>query len=90
MAEACGFEEANTSLGPPAGMTEDQVHTLRVFRGADTSGQPVVISCFKLAAEELAEVNRTGRVWLGVLGTSMPPVWVFGTKPFETQESTTR
>lgn len=86
MAEACGFDEANTSLGPPAGMTEDQVQTLRVLRAVHADGQPVVISCFKLTAEELAEVNRTGRVWLGVLGTSMPPVWVLGTKPFETKE----
>jgi threonyl-tRNA synthetase len=35
--------------------------------------------------EELDEVNRTGRVWLGVLGLDHPPVFVAGIKPFESE-----
>ena len=35
---------------------------------------PVVISCWKLTKEELDLINKTGRVYLTVLGETMPPV----------------
>jgi hypothetical protein len=80
--EACSFDESNTFLGPPAGMTEDEVYSLSIWRGNDTQHRPTVISCWKLTKEELEEINRTGRVWLGVLGVTMPPVWLTTVKPF--------
>ena len=54
-----------------------------VFRGQSEDGQPVVVSCFKMTAEELAEVNKTGRVWLIVYGHTMPPVILDGESPFQ-------
>ena len=45
------------------------------------SGIPVVVSCWKMTAEELAEINRTGRVWLVVWGVTQPPVSLCGEKP---------
>ncbi len=46
---------------------------------------PMVISCWKLTREELAEVNRTGRIWMMILGTSMPPTRLLGVTPFKDQ-----
>jgi hypothetical protein len=46
------------------------------------AGVPVVVSCWKPDAAELAEINRTGRVWLYVWGVSMPPCVVSGHHPW--------
>jgi hypothetical protein len=79
---ATAFDEDNCVLGPPPGMTEDQVYSLSVHRGATPDGLPVVVSCWKPTAEELAEIQRTGRVWLVIYGQTMPPVSVEGISPF--------
>lgn len=42
---------------------------------------PAVVTCWKLTKEELEEVNRTGRVWVTVIGRSMQPLSVDGFKP---------
>lgn len=76
------FDEDNTVLGPPNGMTEDEVTSLSVFRGATVEGEPVVISCWKFDKAELEEMQRTGRVWLYIYGLSMPPCAVGGHSPF--------
>lgn len=79
---ACAFEGENEVLGHPHGMTADDCDPLSVLCTTDQNGLPVVISCWKCTPEELAEINRTGRVWLGIMGVTMPPAWLSGTKPF--------
>ena len=83
--DGSGFDEANCTLAPPPGMSEADCYSLRVWRGErrfeGVGSVPVVISCFKVSAEELAEIQRTGRVWLTVLGVTMPPVLLEGVKP---------
>lgn len=79
---ASAFDEENTVLGKPDSMTADECDPLSVWRGNLDNGQPVIISCWKMSALELAEVNRTGRVWLVVWGDAMPPVCPLGTSPF--------
>jgi hypothetical protein len=79
---ATAFDEDNCVLGPPPGVGEQEVHSLSVFRGVNDFGQPVVVSCWKPTAEELAEINRTGRVWLIVMGQTMPPAILEGQNPF--------
>jgi hypothetical protein len=74
MMEACSFDESNTVLGRPVGTTAEQCDPLSVWRGVCADGAPRVISCFKLTKDELEEINRTGRVWLFVMGHTMPPV----------------
>ena len=85
--EPANFDEANLTLGPPPGMTETEVQSLRVWRGVTGNDEaekqaPVVVSCWRVSAEELAEITKTGRVWLHVYGRTMPPVWVEGLSPF--------
>lgn len=79
MAEACGFEEANDNLGPPEGMSYDECTALQICR-AEVKDYPIIISCWKLTQEELDEIVKTKRVWLMVLGQTMNPVVVSGTK----------
>lgn len=82
MAVAASFDESNAVLGAPPDMTVDECDALAVLLTKTPEDFPLVISCWKLTAEELAEVNRTGRVWLGILGQTMPPAWIAGVKPF--------
>lgn len=78
--DPCGFDEANHVLGPPEGLREDQVGSLRCMIGLMGSA-PVIISCFRATPADIAEIQRTGRVWLTVMGTGMPPVIVSSRKP---------
>lgn len=72
MADAVGFEGANEVYAAPPGR-EDEVHDLQVYEGADHTA-----SCWRLTAEELAEVNRTGVVWVRIMGHSVVPFYVSG------------
>lgn len=79
---ATGFKESNAIQGPPKGCTEEQVASLNVYSGPLQNGQPCVISCFKITADELDEFKLTGRIFLIVPGKSMPPVVLTATSPF--------
>lgn len=83
MAVPASFDESNAYLSRPASMTEDECDPLSIAH-VEANGIEQVVSCWKLTADELAEVNRTGRVWLGICGVTMPPAWISGVSPFET------
>ncbi len=81
---ATAFDEETSVLGPPKGMTEDEVFSLSVAQThTKDGGVPVTISCWKPTTEEWEEMKRTGRVWLVIMGQSMPPVMVVGNNPFK-------
>jgi len=77
------FDEETAVLDKPPGLTHDQCECLSVWQGRDQDGLPMVISCWKPTRAELDEIIRTGRVWLGIYGVTMPPAWVNGHHPFE-------
>lgn len=87
MAYPASFEESNAFLGAPEGMTEEECSALSILRTIDSNDNPVVISCWKLTQDELKEINETGRVWLGIMGHTMPPAYIAGQKPFASQEA---
>lgn len=69
------FAEATTMLGPPGGC-EDEVVQLPVRRTGGT-----IVSCWRPSPAELAEIIRTGVVWLAVWGReTQPPVLLSGHK----------
>lgn len=74
--EPTNFEEANVSLAPPEGVSEDDVGTLRVLRaGGDT------YSCWKPSRAELDEIERTGRVYWHFRHEPCVMGWRKGSKP---------
>jgi hypothetical protein len=73
------FDEETGIIGPPPGMSESEVYSLSIAQ-ASVDGHPAIVSCWKVTAEELAEIQRTGRVWLICMG-GMPPVILSGHKP---------
>lgn len=72
------FPESNRVLGPPPGSTEDEVGSLFTY-----TGHGMVISKWKVSAEELEAIQATGEVWLVVSGASMPPVILQTDNPFK-------
>jgi hypothetical protein len=84
VANPANFKESNDTLSKPANMTHEECEPLCICRTCQPDGLPIVVSCWKVTAEELAEITKTGRIWLIVCGASMPPVQVSGLKPFST------
>lgn len=70
MAEAIPFEGANCILRAPPG-EEETCNDLHIFHN-----RRMVVSCWQLDAAELAEVARTGRVYLSVAGPTHPPLYI--------------
>ena len=72
MAQAIDFVGSNfTFVAPPGRNDIGDLHTFRQHDG------PCNVSCWKLTPEEIAEVSRTGCVFLSVMsGRSFPPVFV--------------
>ena len=80
MALPIEFPEQNSVLGKPKDWTDEQCAPLPCFINDEQ-----VVSCWQFTTEELAEIARTGRVFIGVFappGTGTPPVWISGTNPF--------
>lgn len=80
------FPEVNCHFTAPTGH-EEEVNTLPAcvaeVHYSDGTKQREVISCWAFDAHELAEIARTGQVWLSVWGETIPPVCVHGIKPIE-------
>ena len=76
------FDEENVIFDKPSSMSADDCEAISAWKGTDKDGKPMVITCWKLTKEELEEINKTGRVWLYVLGGGMPPVSLQVSHPF--------
>jgi hypothetical protein len=74
MAHPIDFAEANLRLLPPEGQ-EDSVIAMSAFRDGG-----VIISCWRLSAEDLRRIAETGEIWLSIAGHTAPPVLVTGLK----------
>lgn len=79
---ATAFDEENDVLDGPPGSTAEECSMLSVWRGRQQGGEPVVISCWKPTPNEWEEMQRTGRVWIIVQGTTMPPIHPTGISPW--------
>jgi hypothetical protein len=84
------FPENNFVFTKPQGMTDEQCSDLPVWRGnvpVDEAGTmfPAIISCWQLSKEDIEEIQKTGRIWLSITATGMPPVSVFAENPFVPQ-----
>ena len=77
MAKSVEFKEQNALWGGgPASKYGEEVGDLNVhMHGSDSW------SCWELDEVELAEIKKTGRVWLRVIGMH-PPVYISGRNPF--------
>ena len=86
--EACSFPESNHVFSRPEEMTDEQCTPLSVWVGEvaigdpDSERVPAIVSCYKISQEELTALNEGKRLWLTIIGRSMPPVSVSLNSPF--------
>lgn len=76
----------NYAFVKPATMTDKECNRLHVQSGVlpigpDGNQFNVIVSGWKLSAEELARINETGVVWLSITGQGMPPVCLMVDNP---------
>lgn len=79
--EPLDFDESNLTLKPPTDMPNCM--DLSVFYDKQ---QSTYISCWQVTKEDLEAIKKEGRIWLGIIGTAHPPVFLTTTKPIETGE----
>lgn len=73
------FNESNTVLNKPDGMTDEECGALPVFRDGKQC-----ISCWELSDDDLININQNRKVYLGILsGATQPPVYLTTESPFE-------
>ena len=82
MIPSTDFEEANFTFSKPESMTDEECLPLRVFKGKDSLGTPVIISKWSLSREDIDEINKTGCVYLTICSNGMPPVSIQTETPF--------
>jgi hypothetical protein len=74
------FVEANQLMKKPQSMPECM--DLKVWKGNQQDGTPVIISKWKPSKEDLEELNKGGDVYLYIIGNGMPPVSLQCNNPF--------
>lgn len=79
MATPTAFEEANITFAKD----QKEYIPLPALAFGDEYGQ--VITCWQMTPEELAQVAKTGKVWLTMLTFNQPlqPVMLHGAEPFQ-------
>lgn len=71
------FEGANFTFTKPEGMTDEQCMSLKVYRGPDGRGNPIILTAWRHNKEDLEALNNGGNLWISISGTGMPPIGVF-------------
>lgn len=83
--EPIPFKDQNGTLG--RGDNHESVSELPIYRGKlliDEHGTTAdcIISCWSLTTPEIEEITRTGRMYVGVMGVSQPPIFAAAYSPF--------
>lgn len=89
--EAIDFKFRNRTFIAPPDVTQADIRELPAYSGEDENGYPNIVSCWKMTSEELKTINENGGIiYLGVMGNSMPPVWITPDDPFSGMEIQTK
>jgi hypothetical protein len=73
MAYSVDFPGSNLRLGPPEGMTEEEVYSMHVHYA---NGH--FISCWLLSDEEIEKIVETRCVWQALMGNGAQPSFISG------------
>jgi hypothetical protein len=65
------FPGVNFIFKKPPSMSDEECFDLPVYRAPDGSFS---VSCWALSNDELAEIQRTRRMYIYVIGSGMPPL----------------
>lgn len=77
------FKETNLVLDAGDNPNTDQLPVCIAKDPDYPPGICFIVSKWKLSPEELEEVNKTGEIWVSVMGHSTPPIMPLAVNPFE-------
>jgi hypothetical protein len=81
---ASSFDESNMVMDTPKGVDPDFIIPLSVcFSVSMEWNAPVTLTCWKVTKEELENIQKTGRIWIAILGHGMMPIYPTGMNPFD-------
>ena len=46
-----------------------------------------MVTAWELTLDEIESIRHTGRIWLGIMGTVHPPIWLTTTDPFRNPDA---
>jgi hypothetical protein len=69
------FKDQTRVLGKPTSMADEHCNSLPV-KITENGEYPSVESVWELSEDELLEVIESGRIRVGILGSSMPPIYL--------------
>lgn len=72
------FKQQNITFTKPEDMSEDECSSLPAYKYPGG-----VISCWKLSFRERLRLLFTGIVWLDIVGSGQPPVWLGVCNPWK-------
>lgn len=78
------FKEQNLLLGAGDNPNTDDMPV--AVSTQEFTGDSILhsVSCWQLSPEELAEIQRTGVLWLSTMGWPPPPIVCMSHNPFDT------
>ncbi len=82
MPRPINFDESNCTYKAPDGKSTITIKDLKVYKDSKQ-----IISCWKFSLWDKIKLLFTGKLYLGVLGYSQPPVWIHVDNPFVDKES---
>ena len=77
--EPINFPQVNITFTKPVGWTDEECGPLPSYRSEEEN---LSVSLWKPTWKERFSILFFGKVWLGVIGNSQPPVWIWGTKEY--------
>lgn len=80
-----GFDEQNVCFGPPEGIAEDECSSILAWRGLSDRGRPIIVTCWKVTADEEADILEKGRIWMVTWGQALQPCYLTAKTPFSPQ-----
>lgn len=80
--KSTSFKETNRVYGAGDNPNTDQL-AVCVASHPDNKGIPTILSKWKLSPEEIDRINKTGELWITVMGTALPPIGATVFDPFE-------
>ena len=79
------FDESNANLARPSDMTDEQCQSLPIVR-VQYPEWVTCVSCWQMSWRDRLKLLVTGKVWLGVIGHTQPPVFIEADKPFKIEQ----
>lgn len=80
------FPQRTRTFGKPEGWKDEDCYGLPVsetyYLNSEDKRVPCLISCWEFTPEDIVEFQKTGKVYLSITGTGMPPVSIQAHSPF--------